>query len=154
MSKRAGKVPLDPSLLWTVTVWSTATELWVSEGPDTGTVSSLRQSISWTLDYMVHTLINLTLILGLHFKCAHNIPVHIKLCVYTICIFLFYYLCFCSVTVILLHCGRFCHEHKFLVCVNIPAIKLILILIFPEMSWSRMQDKKKTKSAKHCSVEG
>ncbi len=33
---------------------------------------------------------------------------------------LFYYLCFCPVTVILLHCGSFYHENKFLVCVNIP----------------------------------
>ncbi len=30
---------------------------------------------------------------------------------------------FCSVTVILLHCGSFCHENKFLVCVNIPGNK-------------------------------
>ncbi len=30
---------------------------------------------------------------------------------------------FCSVTVILLHCGSFCHENKFLACVNIPANK-------------------------------
>ncbi len=35
----------------------------------------------------------------------------------------FYYLCLCSVTVILLHCGSFCHENKFLVCVNIPGNK-------------------------------
>ncbi len=34
-----------------------------------------------------------------------------------------YYLYFCSVTVILLHCGSFCHENKFLVCVNIPGNK-------------------------------
>ncbi len=26
----------------------------------------------------------------------------------------FYYLCFCSVTVILLHCGSYCHENKYL----------------------------------------
>ncbi len=30
---------------------------------------------------------------------------------------------FFSVTVILLHCGSFCHENKFLVCVNIPVNK-------------------------------
>ncbi len=30
---------------------------------------------------------------------------------------------FCSVVVILLHCGSFFHENKFLVCVNIPGNK-------------------------------
>ncbi len=35
-----------------------ATKLWVPERPDTGTVSSLKQSISWTLEnsYSAHTL--------------------------------------------------------------------------------------------------
>ncbi len=37
--------------------------------------------------------------------------------------FFFFYLCFCSVSVILLHCGSFCHKNKFLVCVNIPGNK-------------------------------
>ncbi len=32
-------------------------------------------------------------------------------------------MCFCSVTVVLLRCGSFCHENKFLVCVNIPGNK-------------------------------
>ncbi len=41
----------------------------------------------------------------------------------TLCTFNSYYLCFCSVTVILLHCGSFCHENKFLLCVNIPGNK-------------------------------
>ncbi len=59
-----------------------ATELWAPERPDTGTVSSLRQSISWTLDnkwwntqhYLyTYTLIYLTYILSLHFEFAHNI---------------------------------------------------------------------------------
>ncbi len=40
-----------------------------------------------------------------------------------LCFYLCYYLCFCSVAVILLHCGSFCHENKFLVCVNIPGNK-------------------------------
>ncbi len=44
---------------------------------------------------------------------------------FTYCIFYssFYYLCFCPVTDILLHCGSFCHENKFLVCVNMPGNK-------------------------------
>ncbi len=29
----------------------------------------------------------------------------------------------CVLSVILLHCGGFCHENKFLVCVNIPGNK-------------------------------
>ncbi len=40
-----------------------------------------------------------------------------------LCKMWFYYLCFHSVTVILLHCGSFCHENKFLVCVNIHGNK-------------------------------
>ncbi len=52
-----------------------ATELWAPERPDTGTVSSLRQSISWTLDnnygtHTIYTLIYLTHILSLHFNCT------------------------------------------------------------------------------------
>ncbi len=38
-------------------------------------------------------------------------------------ILLFIICAFCSVTVILLHCGSFCHENKFLVCVNISGNK-------------------------------
>ncbi len=61
-----------------------ATEHRAPERPDTGTVSSLRQSILWTLDNncgthnTIYTLIYLTH-LHLHFKFAHNIPVHTKL---------------------------------------------------------------------------
>ncbi len=53
-----------------------ATELWVPEKPDTETVSSLRQSISWTLDinYGTHTIYTLiylnTHTLSLHFNCT------------------------------------------------------------------------------------
>ncbi len=36
----------------------------------------------------------------------------------------FYYLCFCPVTVILLHSGSFHHENNFLICVNIPGNKV------------------------------
>ncbi len=44
--------PLTSSTLplWTVTVWSTLTELSAPERPDTETVSFPKQSISWTLD--------------------------------------------------------------------------------------------------------
>ncbi len=38
-------------------------------------------------------------------------------------ILLFIVCVFCSVTIILLHCGSFCHENEFLVCVNIPGNK-------------------------------
>ncbi len=52
-----------------------ATELRAPERPDTQTVSSLRQSISWTLDnnYGTHTIythIYLTHILSLHINCT------------------------------------------------------------------------------------
>ncbi len=43
-------------------------------------------------------------------------------------ILLFIICFFCSITLILLHCGSFCHKNRFLVCVNIPGNKLILIL--------------------------
>ncbi len=52
-----------------------ATELWAPERPDTETVSSLRQSISWTLDnnygtHTIYTLIYLTHICSLHLNCT------------------------------------------------------------------------------------
>jgi len=53
-SKRAGKITLDPHIQHTPALncyrLVDATELWAPERPDTGTVSSLKQSISWTLD--------------------------------------------------------------------------------------------------------
>ncbi len=71
---------------------------------------------------------------------AHNIPVHTKLstviylyiqlsiCILLLLIYLLFLIIFiicvfCSVAVILLRCGSFCHENKFLVCVNIPGNK-------------------------------
>ncbi len=58
-----------------------ATELWAPEWPDTETVSSLRQSISWTLDTkrgthntIIQRFIYQTLIF--HLKFAHIRPVH------------------------------------------------------------------------------
>ncbi len=51
VSKRAGKITVDPSHPAHSSLncyrLVDATELWAPERPDTGTVSSLRQSISW-----------------------------------------------------------------------------------------------------------
>ncbi len=93
VSKRAGRIPLDPShsahSLFERLV--DASELWAPEWPDIGTVSSLRQSISWTLDnkrrthntiiqlFIPHTY--LFLISNLHISYLYN-------CLYSI-------LCFC-----------------------------------------------------------
>ncbi len=52
----------------------------------------------------VHTIVNLYIV------------IHYLLVLFIICVF-------CSVTVILLHRGSFCHENQFLVCVNIPGNK-------------------------------
>ncbi len=147
MSKRAVKITLDPHIQHTPSLncccLVDATELWVPERPDTGTVSSLRQSISWTLDnncgtHTIYTLIYLTHILSLHFN-LHIICLYIQLsiviylyiqlsicinCIHLLfliyfCIVLFIIFVFCSVTVILLHCGSLCHENKFLIYVHI-----------------------------------
>ncbi len=60
VSKRAGEITLDPSHP-AHSPLANATELWAPERPDTETVSSLRQSISWTLDnnYSTHTIYTL-----------------------------------------------------------------------------------------------
>ncbi len=51
--KRSGKITLDPHIQHTLSLMCYRlvddTELWAPERPDTETVSSLRQSISWTL---------------------------------------------------------------------------------------------------------
>ncbi len=79
VSKRAGKITRTPYIQHTPSLncycLVDATELWAPERPDTGTVSSLRQSISWTLDnyYGTHTIytpIYLRHILSLHFNCT------------------------------------------------------------------------------------
>ncbi len=85
VSKRAGKITLDRShpahsLFELVNV----TELWVPERPDTGTVSSLKLYILWTLDnnYGTHTiykLIYLTHILSLRLQ-LHIILLYIQNC--------------------------------------------------------------------------
>ncbi len=54
VSKRAGKITLDPHIQHTPSLncyrLVDATEFWVPERPDTETVSFCKQSISWTLD--------------------------------------------------------------------------------------------------------
>ncbi len=76
VSKRAGNITLDPHIQHTHSLncyrLVDATEHWAPERPDTETVSSLRQSISSTLDnnygtHTIYTLIYLTHILSLHF---------------------------------------------------------------------------------------
>ncbi len=60
----------------------------------------------------------------LYTSCTYNCQFYIVI-PYLLVLFnsSFYYLCFCSVTVILLHCDSFCHENKLLVSVNIPGNK-------------------------------
>ncbi len=79
VSKRPVKITLDPHIKHTPSLNGyrlvDGTELWGPEQPDTGTVSSLKQSISWTLDnnygtHTIYTLIYLTQILSLHFNCT------------------------------------------------------------------------------------
>ncbi len=148
MSKIAGKITLDPHIQHTPYLncyhLIDATELWAPERPDTETVSSLRQSshehLTIITTHTIYTRIYLTHILSQHFNCTYYsctykivhryIPVHKIVNVYIVIPYLLvlfnsylYYLCFYSVTVILLHCGSFCHENKFLVCVNIPGNK-------------------------------
>ncbi len=58
----SGPLTSSTLTLWTAAVWSDATELWAPERPGTRTVSSPRQSISWTPDnncgtHTIYTLI-------------------------------------------------------------------------------------------------
>ncbi len=96
-----------------------ATELWAPERPDTETVSSLRQSISWTLDIKRgthNTIVQLFIhhtYLFFHFKFAHqtsHIIICIAYCVFTILYIAYLYIVIllsvsCPVDVILLCCG-------------------------------------------------
>ncbi len=65
VSKRAGKITLTPHIQHTPSSSGyrlvDATDLWAPELPDKETVSSLSQSISWTLDnnYGAHTIYKL-----------------------------------------------------------------------------------------------
>ncbi len=97
-----------------------ATELWAPERPDTGTVSSLRQSISWTLDIKRGTHNTIYIIYSPHIlifsfqfctyqTCTH-IYVYIIYCVFAILYIAYLYIILllsvsCPVAVILLHCG-------------------------------------------------
>ncbi len=108
VSKRAGKITLDPHIQHTSSLncyrLVNATELWAPERPDTETVSSLKQSISWTLDIKRGTHNTIILFLNtylLHFKFAPNIPVHTN-CLFVYCSFV---VCVCPGAVILLHRG-------------------------------------------------
>ncbi len=104
-----------------------ATELWAPERPDTGTVSSLRQSISWTLDIKCKTHNTYTLFIHHTYLfsfqiCTFHLYIHNFLynCVFDISHIAYLYICTlffiillllfllsvsCPVAVILLHCG-------------------------------------------------
>ncbi len=152
--------PLTSSTLpsWSVTVGSTATlqSSEQPEGPDIETVSSLRQSISWTLELLTinmkhlhyNTFIYYTRIL-ITFKFSPNIPVHTKLSILYI---VFGYFCTLSILYIcillfllsmscLVHCHSvtlwsLCHQTKFLELLTYLAIKLILLL---RLKWYWLQ---------------
>ncbi len=88
----SGSLTSSTLSLWTVTIWSTLQSSEHQNDQNRWTVSSLRQSISWTLDIKRGT--PNTIILFIHhtylffiFKFAHIRPVHIH--------FLYYILCFC-----------------------------------------------------------
>ncbi len=101
------------------------------QNDQTETVSSLRQSISWTRKWIVLVLGQLWLKGFDPLQMLTSVYLFTQLPIFKllflIYLFLFYYsfyyVFFCSVNVILLHCGSFCHENKFLVCVNIPGNK-------------------------------
>ncbi len=124
--------PLTPSLNCYRLV--DATELWASERPDTETVSSLRQSISWTLDIKRGTHIKhyytllihhtfLFFISNFHMSDLTHNCLYYKLCFcfFVHCLFVYYSLVSvsCPVSVILLHCGASVRITNSL-CVNIP----------------------------------
>ncbi len=107
-----------------------ATELWAPERPDTGTVSSLKQSISWTLDTKRGThniIIHYLFITHTYFSfqictnqtCTHNCLYYILcFCYFVHCLFVYYsFIMSCRCHSVAL--WSFCH-YKFLVCVNIP----------------------------------
>ncbi len=100
-----------------------ATELWAPERPGTGTVSSLRQFISWTLDNNVEHTTLLYIIYSSHILIYisnwHISYLYMHNCLYYILCFCFFwtlpilYICIllfllslsCPVAVFLLHCG-------------------------------------------------
>ncbi len=138
-AKGLKKITLDPHIQHTPSLncyrLVDATELWVPEKPDTETVSSLRQSISWTLDIKRrthNTIIHYLFITRTYFFISnlhisdlytHNCLYHILcLCYFIHCLFVY-----CSFIICVLSCcchsvaqWSFCHYNKFLICVNIP----------------------------------
>ncbi len=138
VSKRAGKITLDPSHQHTPSLncyrLVDASELWAPERPDTETVSFPKQYISWTLDikhgthntntlFIHHTY--LFFISNLHISdlYTHNC-LYYRLC---FCYFVHCLCVYCSCVVCVLSCfchsvalWSFCLYNKFLICVNIP----------------------------------
>ncbi len=98
VSKRAGKITLDPSHQHTPSLnccrLVDATELWAPERPDTGIVSSPKQSISWTPDINVeHT----TLLYNYLFTTHTYIYIYIYFFFILICILFFLFqICTCQ----------------------------------------------------------
>ncbi len=136
VSKRSGKIQHTPSLNYYCLV--DATELWAPERPDTGTVSSLRQSISWTLGnngkhttllYIIYHTYLFTFQICTYYTCTYII-VYIIYCVCAFCtlpvlyifILLFVLSVSCPVVVFLLHCGASVTIRNSL-CVNIHGNK-------------------------------
>ncbi len=143
------------------------TELWAPERPDTETVSSLKQSISWTLDnnygtHTIYTLIYLTHILSLHFKlhiytCTYKtvhcyIPVHTIANLYIIIHYLLILFKFLVIFCVLLSLSFCCTAVASVTKTNSSyvwtylAIKLLLILILIVLllfTWFDWQDTEK-----------
>ncbi len=140
VSKRAGKITLDPShpahSLFELLPSVDTTELWAPEWPDTGTVSSPKQSISWTLDikhgthntiYIIYSSPYLFFISICTYQTCTHIIVYI---IYCFCYFvhcLFVYFVYYSFIICVLSCC--CHSVP-RVCKHTWPIKLILILIY------------------------
>ncbi len=144
VNKTAGKITLDPHIQHTSSLnccrLIDATELWSPERSDTGTVSSPKQSISWTLDIKRgthNTIIHYLFITHTYFSfqictyqtCTHMI-VYIIYCVFVNCLFVYYSFIICRVAVILLHCGASVTITNSLYVLTYLAINLILIFIY------------------------
>ncbi len=84
-----------------------ATELWAPERPDTETVSSLKQSISWTRDikrgthntiiFIIHTHTYFLFQVCTYQTCAHNCLYYILcFCHFVHCLFVYFIICVLS----------------------------------------------------------
>ncbi len=161
VSKRAGKITLDPHIQHTPSLncyrLVDATELWAPEQPDLGTVSSLRQSISWTFELLTINMKHATLSY-FFFNLTHTYyisnlyPTYLYilncLFVYRVCAilhivhFVYLYIIFLlsvsyPVAVILSHCGATVNKTNSSYVQTYLAIKLILILI---LNWTELDD--------------